>query len=215
MQAIYKCRVCGTFTREPYHCGKPCIYLMSESQREQLSHLLSAILRHVPHEACVELNEEGFVEIDKLVWGIKHCWRNKHLYQWVTEDHIKAVVYFDQRGRFEIRDDKIRATYGHSIKHLKIRYPVDNEVKILYHGTVTENLESIMKKGLIPGRRLYVHLTIDKNIAKEVGLRHGRDVVILKVNADCVRKHGYQIYRANNLIYLVKYVPPQCIEVEK
>ena len=202
------------YTTESYHCGKPCKYLMSNEQKEQLSHLLSAILRHIPHEACIELDDEGFVEISKLIHGIKNCWRNKHLYQWVTEDHIKAVVYLDKRGRFEIKDNKIRATYGHSVK-VNIKYSIDNQVKILYHGTVRENLRSIMKKGLIPGKRLYVHLTIDKEIAKEVGQRHGKNVVILKVNADCVRRYGYEIYKASPVIYLTKYIPPQCIEVEE
>jgi len=211
---IYKCRVCGVYTTESYHCGKPCIYLMNDKQKEQLSHLISAILRHIPYEACVELDDEGFVEISKLVHGIKNCWRNKHLYQWVTEDHIKAIAYLDKRGRFEIRNNIIRATYGHSVK-VNIKYPIDNEVKILYHGTIRENLQSILQKGLIPGKRLYVHLTIDKEIAKEVGQRHGKNIVILKINADCVRKHGYEIYKANQLIYLTKYVPPQCIEIEE
>ncbi len=210
---VYKCRVCGTYTLEPVHCGKPCIYLMSDEQREALSHLMSALLRHIPHEAGLRLDEEGFVNIDELVKGIRERWRNRHLYQWVTRDHVIAVAMLDPRGRFEIRDNKIRATYGHSIP-VKIRYEEDRTVKVLYHGTVRRNLQSIMEKGLVPGRRLFVHLTTRPDIAKEIGARHGADVVVLKIDADCVRKRGYKIYRASPVIYLAKYVPPECIEIE-
>lgn len=207
---VYKCRVCGTYTTEPVHCGKPCIYLMSDQQREALSHLMSALLRHIPHEAGLRLDEEGFVSIDELVKGIRERWRNKHLYQWVTRDHVLAVVMLDPRGRFEVRGNKIRATYGHSIP-VKIKYPEDREVKILYHGTVRRNLPSIMRQGLIPGRRLYVHLTTSKEIAKEIGSRHGEDVVVLKIDADCLRRRGHRVYKASTVIYLTDHVPPECI----
>ena len=207
---IYKCRVCGTYTTSPTHCGSPCIYLMSDEQREALSHLMSALLRHIPHEAGLKLDEEGFVNIDELVRGIRERWRNRHLYRWVTRDHVLAVAIMDARGRFEVRGDKIRATYGHTVP-VRIRYQEDREIKVLYHGTARRNLESILRRGLVPGKRLYVHLTSSKEVAMEVGLRHGDQVVVLKIDADCLRKEGHRVYKASSVIYLTDYVPPQCI----
>ncbi len=183
---------------------------MSDSQRESLSRLMSALLRHIPHEAGLKLDNEGFVNVDDLVRGIREVWRNKHLYTWVTRDHILAVAELDPRGRFEVRNGKIRATYGHSIP-VKIKYVEDREVKVLYHGTTRDRLESILRQGIVRGRRQYVHLTTSIEIAREIGLRHGSNIVILQVDAECLRKSGYRVYRASNLIYLVEYVPPKCI----
>ncbi len=66
--------------------------------------------------------------------------------------------------------------------------------------------------GIKPMNRKYVHLVLDPRDAYEVAIRHGNDVVILVVNADCLRKGGQQVLIATDRIRLVHYVPPQCIE---
>ena len=207
---VYKCPICGKYVTEPLHCDTKCIYLMSDDQREALSRLMSALLRHIPHEAGLILDEEGFVELSELVKAIRERWRNRDKYRWVTEDHVRAIVELDPRGRFEIRNGKIRATYGHSIK-IETTYPEDKEVKILYHGTARENIPSILRQGIIRGRRLYVHLTTNIDIAKEIAQRHSKNIAILVIDAECLRKHGHKIYKASPVIYLTDYVPPQCI----
>ena len=211
MCPVYKCPICGRYVTTPVHCGRKCIYLMSDSQREALSRLMSALLRHIPHEAGIKLDNEGFVSIEELVKGIRERWRNRDLYRWVTEDHVRAIVELDPRGRFEIRDNKIRATYGHSVK-VDIKYVEDREVKVLYHGTTRDRLDSILRQGIVRGRRLYVHLTDSIEIAKEIGKRHGSNVVVLEVDVECLRKRGFKVYRASRTIYLTEYVPPECIK---
>jgi len=212
--SVYKCRVCGKYLLDTVHCNKPCIYLMSNSQRKALSHLMSALLRHIPHEVDLELDNEGFVDVSELVKAIKERWRNKHLYRWVNEEHVKAVALLDEKGRFEIRDNKIRAKYGHSVK-VNLKYDIDYEVQRLYHGTVKRFLESIFRQGLLPGKRMYVHLTSSIDEALSAGKRKGNDVIILEVNVDCLRNHGYEVYRASSKIYLTRYVPPECLRVVK
>ncbi len=59
--------------------------------------------------------------------------------------------------------------------------------------------------------RQFVHLSIDKKNAYETGRRHGKDVVIFIINANCLRKKGYKIYKAGKFVRLVKYVPSDCI----
>jgi len=123
-----------------------------------------------------------------------------------------AIAMLDPKGRFEICGDRIRARYGHS-KNLgiEIDYPRDIETKILYHGTAKEFIDRISIEGLKPMNRRYVHLTIDMVDACIVGERHSRNPVVLKIDADCVRSHGIDIYIASKNIRLAKHVPRKCI----
>jgi putative RNA 2'-phosphotransferase len=153
---------------------------------------------------------EGWVEISDLVEGIKGRLGNHREYEWLTPEHIIAVAKLDPKGRFEVRGGRIRARYGHSIGD-EIKYPVASDHTILYHGTSIESLGSILKHGLLPMKRRFVHLTGDPELAFETGRRHGHPIV-LRINVECLRKHGLIVYRATDKIYLVKRVHPECIQ---
>lgn len=210
MKNIYKCSICGNYVEEQFHCGVRAQLLIDGKRREMLSKLISCILRHCPWEVGLALSGEGWVNIDKLVRAIKTRWRNKQLYQWVSRDHVIALAALDPKGRFEINRNRIRARYGHSI-HVRIHYEEDREVKVLYHGTSSINLHSILKTGIKPIKRLWVHLTINVNDACNVAQRHGGKPIVLIVDVNCLRRQGFKVYRATNIIYLVKYVPKECI----
>ena len=165
----------------------------------------------IAQEAGLKLDSEGWIKIDDLIRGIREVWRNKHLYQWVTRDHILAIAALDPKGRFEIRDNYIRACYGHSIK-ADLKYKEDTKVKILYHGTTEEAWAKIRYEGLKPGRRLWVHLSGNINDAYEVARRHGSRIVILLIDIECLRRRGIKIFKASKSVWVVKYVPPECIK---
>lgn len=208
MKHIYRCRVCGRFTEENIHCGVQTVLFLESSRRLRLSKLLSGLLRHYPWEIGVKIDRSGWVNIDELVKGIRTRWRNKELYQWVTRDHIIAVAVLDPKGRFEVKNNFIRARYGHSIKvdiDYEIHYP-----RILYHGTSIDRVKSILEKGLKPMKRLYVHATTSIETALETGRRHG-EPVILKIDTDCLKRQGIPVYKATRSIYLIPYVPKECI----
>lgn len=212
---MYRCRVCGAFTEEPQHCGEPAALLMTSEQRLRLSKLMSALLRHIPWEAGIELDPEGWVGVDELVKGITERWRNKHLYRWVTRDHVIAVALLDPKGRFQLSPDmsRIRASYGHSVR-VSVRYQeARNPPPTLYHATPVENLRSIMREGLKPMRRLYVHLALRQDDALEAGFRHGSKVALLAVDTRCLRERGVGVLVASSRVYLARWVPPDCIRV--
>ena len=211
LHSIYRCKVCGAYLEVPIHCGVPCDLLLDGRRRVMLSKLLSALLRHIPHEAGISLNRGGWVNIRELVSAIKQRWRNKELYSWLTEEHVIAVASLDPKGRFEIKDDYIRAKYGHSI-HVDISLPEDNEVQILYHGTQLRNLKSILSEGIKPMKRVKVHLTKSIEEAMENALRKGRAPVILVIDANELRQHGHKVFKAGKNVYVTDYVPPLCIK---
>jgi len=211
LPSIYKCKVCGAYVEHPIHCGRSCILLLNGERRLRLSKLLSAILRHIPHELSISIDEEGWADIQELVYAIKHKWKNRHLYSWLSEEHILAVAILDPKGRFEVRGHFIRARYGHSIK-VKIDLPEDDEVKILYHGTQLDKLSSILKEGIKPMRRIKVHLTKSIEEAIENAMRKGKHPVILVIDANLLRNMGHKVFKAGKNVYVTDYVPPQCIK---
>ncbi len=177
-------------------------------RRERLSKLLTYILRHNPSLVGIELDEEGFsnVDIDELARRISE----RKGYEWVRPEHIRMIVEKDPKGRFEIRDGRIRATYGHTVQVDEIGTPV-RDVKVLFHGTTLRAWKSIEKEGIKPQKRRYVHLSSSVEDAIEVASRHGSDVVVLEIDVEAMIKDGYEVRKAGKGIYLVKEVPPKYI----
>ncbi|WP_258083757.1 RNA 2'-phosphotransferase [Thermococcus thermotolerans] len=172
--------------------------------RVKVSRLMAYILRHSPEEFGLRPDMEGFVPLDELIGALRT------VYPGVTEELVREIVENDPKGRYGIRGDRIRARYGHSFE-VRLNHEEDRESRILYHGTPRRNLELILREGLKPMRRQFVHLSTSRSEAIETGRRHGRDVVILIIDAECLRKRGLVVYKAGRNVRIVKKVPPECI----
>lgn len=172
---------------------------METKEKVRISKLMAYILRHTS-----KIDEKGFININDLLKEIKK------VYPWIEKKHIEEIVESDEKGRYEIKNGKIRDIYGHSLR-VFIDYEEDLDSKFLYHGSTRRNLNKILKEGIKAMGRQFVHLSIDKKNAYETGKRHGKDVVIFIINADCLRRKGYKIYKAGKFVRLVKYVPSDCI----
>ena len=126
---------------------------------------------------------------------------------------LREIVRTDNKQRYSFNEDrtKIRANQGHSV-------PMDVELKeaappeILYHGTGERALDPILREGLRPMKRLYVHLSRDYDTAVQVGRRHGKPAVLL-VRAGKMREDGYPFFLSANGVWLTKAVPPEYLEL--
>ncbi len=210
MKPIYECVEDGSLVEEPAECGSGAKLLIDGNRRVMLSKLVSGLLRHFPSELGLSLDKEGWVDVETLVNAIRERWRNKEAYSWLRVEHVVAVALMDPKGRFELRDGRIRARYGHSVK-VDISYEEDTKSAKLYHGTSLQAYRAIMREGIKPGGRLWVHLSTTPEDAAETGRRHGRDVVVLTIDAGCLRARGLKIYVASEKVRLVRYVPTECI----
>ncbi|ASJ01232.1 RNA 2'-phosphotransferase [Thermococcus gorgonarius] len=177
---------------------------MRRPTRTRVSKLMAYILRHSPEEFGLKPDVEGFVSLGELVKALKT------VYSDVDEEFVREIVVHDPKGRYEIRGNKIRARYGHSFP-VSLNHEEDTESRFLYHGTPRRNLPSILKEGLKPMKRQFVHLTTSKSEALETGRRHGRDVALLIIDADCLRREGLKVYKAGKNVRIVERVPPDCI----
>ncbi|MET1128665.1 MAG: RNA 2'-phosphotransferase [Thermoproteota archaeon] len=218
MKPVYRCRVCGSYTEEEMHCGQPAAMLLDPQRRLRLSKLMSALLRHIPEKAGLKLDPSGWVEVEELVRAIRERWAAREAYRWVSVEHVVAIARLDPKGRFQLDNEgrRIRATYGHSIK-VNIGYErlePPRAPRILYHGTPAANLPSILREGLKPMRRLYVHLSTSFEDAVEVGARKGDRIAVLRIDSRCLSSKGVPVYVGSPKVLLAPYVPPDCISVE-
>lgn len=174
---------------------------------DKLSVFISLVLRHKPEAAGITLDEHGWANVEELLRGINETSRK------ISMEILEDIVTTDNKQRYSFNEDKtlIRANQGHSI-------PVDVELKeqnppeILYHGTATRFLTSILNDGLKPMSRLYVHLSKDIKTAWKVGKRHG-DPVILKINSRDMYKDEYKFYLSENGVWLTEKVDAKYFEV--
>ena len=176
----------------------------------KISKFLSLVLRHSPQTIHLNMDKNGWVEINELIHNAKQY---KEIY--LNTDLIKTIVETNDKQRFIISDDgeRIRANQGHSIKidlELKSETPPD----VLYHGTASRFLDDIMKYGLKPMSRQYVHLSATEEIALEVGKRHGKPI-ILCINAKEMHEENYNFYLSKNKIWLTNEVPAKYIKLIK
>ncbi len=165
------------------------------------SKFLSLLLRHNPGEIGLELSNDGWAKISDLVELTKD--RKLRL----TRDLVERVVELNDKKRFVISVDgvRIRANQGHSIAvdvGLREHSPPD----VLFHGTASGFIESIMKFGLLRGVRQHVHLSADVETAKQVGKRHGSPLV-LRVLALEMKREGFSFYLSENMVWLTEHVP--------
>ncbi len=180
--------------------------MMTEKEKSS-SRFLSLILRHHPEVIGIQLDEHGWADVSELIEGISRT-RPFDL------ELLDKIVAKDEKQRYSFNKDKtlIRANQGHSI-------PVDVELEkkippaILWHGTGEKYVESILKQGLLPMSRLYVHLSSDYDTAVKVGSRHGKPVVF-EVAAGEMQKSGYDFYQSVNRVWLTKSVPAAYLKKE-
>lgn len=174
----------------------------------KLSKTMSYALRHAPWEYELVLDERGWVNIAELLCTLQEESKWKTL----RKEDIYHVVATCDKKRYEIDNDKIRASYGHSIPQKIIRQPIEPP-EILYHGTTHEVVSLILNAGLQPKGRQYVHMSIDQETAFQVGKRRDFKPVLLVIEAKKAWSEGVSFYNGNDKIWLADFVPEKYIKM--
>lgn len=182
---------------DPNACYHACV---TESDLE-FSRFLSYVLRHRPDAAGVALDAQGWVAIEDLLIGCNSSGKS------LTRADLSRIVETSPKRRFAVSADgsRIRASQGHSIP-VDLGLTPDNPPDVLYHGTATRFLSSILASGLQPRERTKVHLSLDRASAIEVGRRHGCPALLI-VDAHGMAAAGHVFLRAENGIWLTDHVP--------
>ncbi len=207
--SYYYCQSCDDYSTVPDSCEHEREFIFSEKLRRNLSKFLSYIFRHNPARIGIELDSHGFslISLDKLIELIK----KEPNYHWINKKVLIALVFLDHKGRFEIKDDKFRARYGHSLKNIAIGTTKSELPELLFHGTNLAAYQRIQTEGIRPMGRNLVHLTSSLNDAKAVGRRHKGKLVLLEIDVKTATLDNIEIWQAGKNVYVASYIPASYI----
>lgn len=179
---------------------------MNEQQKKKISKFLSYVLRHHPELINLNVDENGWANVDELITKSK-----RDSYEGFTFEELEEIVQTNAKKRFAFNDDKsmIRASQGHSID-IELALIPQQPPEFLYHGTAQNNIESILGKGIEKRNRQHVHLSSDKETATHVGMRHGKPV-ILTINTEKMSEDGIVFYLSENEVWLTDFVDAKYI----
>ena len=161
----------------------------------RLSKRMSHALRHAPWLYELELDEAGWTPVADLLAALG-----------VSRAQLEDVVRDSPKQRFELADGRIRARYGHSVPGRIVREPATPPAE-LFHGTSTSAANTILRDGLWPMRRQYVHLSVTREMAESVGSRKGERVRVLSVDTPAALAAGVEFLRGNEIVWLAEHVP--------
>lgn len=174
---------------------------MNEQHKKKTSKFLSYVLRHHPELINLNLDENGWANVDELITKSK-----RDSYQGLTIEELNEIVETNDKKRFVFNEDKtrIRANQGHSID-INLALIPQKPPEFLYHGTAQSNIDSIFEKGIEKRNRQHVHLSQDIETATKVGMRHGKPV-ILTINTEKMFDDGIEFYLSENNVWLTDFV---------
>ncbi len=175
----------------------------------KLSKLVSHALRHEPHLYELSLDDEGWVKIETLIESLS---KKDPLWSALSKEDLERMIAVSRKKRHEIKGEKIRALYGHSLSS-KISYQESVPPDILFHGTSIEAVKMILEVGLKPMGRQYVHLSTDEETAIAVGLRKSRTPVLLRIASKVAHASGIKFYLGGEKVFLSDEIPSKYIEV--
>jgi putative RNA 2'-phosphotransferase len=185
---------------------------MTVLSRDQVraSRRISMVLRHRPESAGLTLDANGWVPVADLIAALG-----------LTRAELDVIVEHNDKSRFAIdrRDDGadwIRASQGHSRRvAVDLGLQPAEPPTVLFHGTPSGNLGSILREGLRPRSRHHVHLSVDLPTALVVGHRRSADVAVLEVAAATMAAGGHVFHRSANGVWLTAVVAPGYLSLKR
>jgi len=176
----------------------------------QLSKTISHALRHAPEQYGLTLDKEGWVTVADLLTALQ---RRRRQWEQVQEADLLAIMAQSEKQRFELKEGKIRAYYGHSIAEKVERAP-STPPPVLYHGTTPRAARAILVEGLKPMSRQYVHLSAERATALLIARRRTGQPVILKIATDQAQQAGIMFYLGNEMVWLADAIPATYIALD-
>jgi len=189
-------------------CGDAGRFLMNDQELEQIGRTMAGALRHFPEKFELTMDSQGFVPMRDFVNALK---KQRDRWHWVRPHHVIAIIETDPKGRYQVSNDLIRATYGHSIS-LELNLPTDHIPETLYYPTSKEETDIILETGLKPSDRKMVHLSKTYQDAMNAGKVRVEDPVILEVDAKRAVDEGIVIQRAGRTVFLVQDISSQYLK---
>jgi len=188
-------------------CGQGGRFILNDRELDHLGRILTGILRHFPDRYGLTVEAHGWIELSAIARAIA---QRHPVYRWLRPQHLVAIAETDAKGRYEVRDDRIRATYGHTLE-VDLDLPTDNIPDQLYYPVTTDEAAIVLEVGLRPSDRKKVHLSKTAADALAAGKVRTPEPILLEVDARRARDEGIVIMQAGKTVYLAERIPPELL----
>ena len=165
---------------------------------------LSWLLRHGANESKLPMDSAGFAAVADVL-----------ALTGLTRAELDVVVAENNKSRYELNGERIRACQGHSLEGtpvtlagLEATWAAVAVDDVIFHGTSVAAARAILTEGMKPMARTHVHLAESERAV--VGKRAGVDV-LLAVSPPKLRARGIAVFRAPNGVVLARSVPRDAI----
>ena len=181
----------------------------SSDQFEKFSRLITRALRHVPEAFGIEMDRDGWVDLNQLAELLSSQSASCEQWSVATVAHLLAISNLNQR--FQVSATHCRASYGHSTTSFQPT-DVDCPEVPLYHGTNAATLLSIASVGLLPMRRRFIQLSTDLTYVRSLAELHGSQAGLIRVDPATAIRQGVQFFNTQTHVWLSTPIPPDCCE---
>jgi putative RNA 2'-phosphotransferase len=166
---------------------------------------VSWLLRHGANERRLAMDTAGFAPIADVLRETR-----------LSRPELDDVVAENNKQRFQIVGDRIRAVQGHSLDGtpvtlagLEASWNIVVDDAPLFHGTSVDAARAILtSEGVHAAARSHVHLAaaVDATVGKRAAVD-----VLLVVDPRRLRTAGLQVFRAPNGVLLARAVPRMAV----
>ncbi len=189
-------------------CGQAGRFLMNDRELDHLGRILTGILRHFPDRYGLAVDAHGWIDAGEIARAIS---RRHPAYHWLRPIHLLAIAETDAKGRYEARDERLRATYAHTIE-VDLDLPTENIPDRLYFPVTSDEAGIVLEVGLKPSDRRKVHLSKTAEAARAAGAVRTPEPVILEIDALGARTQGIVIMQAGKTVYLADQIPAELLK---
>jgi len=133
------------------------------------------------------MDARGWIPIPALILAVQ---KKMPKFRFLRPHHLYAIAQTDDKGRYEVRENNIRATYGHTIQ-VELDLPTNDIPDQLFYPVQPAELENATARGIEPVEQ---------------------DPLILEVDAKRMRADGHVIMRAGTVVFLADKVPGEYLK---
>jgi putative RNA 2'-phosphotransferase len=182
---------------------------MSDRELNSLSRMMAGTLRHFPERFDLAMDEHGWVNLFDMVDAFRDARDDFH---WLRPRHIQAIVESDEKGRYEIDDEMIRATYAHSVD-IDLDLPTHDIPDHLFYPATADEARALLDGGIHATDRRYVHLSKTYKSAWEAGSGKADSPAIIQVDVRAAEGGGIKIMHAASTVYLCDEAPAKYLSM--
>jgi len=192
-------------------CGERGKFIMSDEEIKNLGKTTAGILRHFPDKYGLDMDTRGWVDLEHYIKALRNRQKRFH---WLRRYHMDALVATDPKGRYQVEEGHVRATYAHSVE-VDLDLPTVDIPDDLYFPTTEKEAELLLEGGIKPSDRSYVHLSETYESAVGAGVVRTEKPVILHVDAEKAIDEGETIMKAGDGVYITKKVNPDYLSINE